>query len=133
MAGIWRLVERPPPRRGGRFVVRQTSAHHERPAAHHSRRALRRHRRLGPRAGPPPPHLGEPPPTWATLGYRRVSWEPGQTEVAWDADEAYCFPSAGGPIVQGGLVTALLDAGMGGACGTGPNRGKASLTGRPGG
>jgi uncharacterized protein (TIGR00369 family) len=59
--------------------------------------------------GPDGPHI------WHTLGYRRVLWEPGRTAVAWDAPEAYCFPSAGGPIVQGGLVTALLDAAMGGA------------------
>ena len=30
----------------------------------------------------------------------------------------YCFPAVGGPIVQGGLVTAMLDAAMGGACWT---------------
>src|SRR5690348_10919137 len=68
------------------------------------------------------------PHIWATLGYRRVSWEPGATEVAWDADEAYCFPTGGGPIVQGGLVTALLDAGMGGACWTVLDRDQAFLT-----
>jgi uncharacterized protein (TIGR00369 family) len=68
------------------------------------------------------------PHIWATLGYRRVSWEPGATEVAWDATEDYCFPTAGGPIVQGGLVTALLDAGMGGACWTVLDRDQAFLT-----
>jgi uncharacterized protein (TIGR00369 family) len=68
------------------------------------------------------PHL------WATLGYRRLSWEPGATEIAWDATEDYCFPSAGGPIVQGGLVTALLDAAMGGACWTVLDRDQAFLT-----
>jgi uncharacterized protein (TIGR00369 family) len=70
----------------------------------------------------------KPPHIWATLGYRRVSWEPGQTEVAWDATEDYSFPTAGGPIVQGGLVTALLDAGMGGACWTVLDRDQAFLT-----
>src|SRR4051812_38101221 len=70
----------------------------------------------------------QPPHIWATLGYRRVSWEPGATEVAWDADAAYCFPSAGGPIVQGGLVTALLDAAMGGACWTVLDKDQAFLT-----
>jgi uncharacterized protein (TIGR00369 family) len=68
------------------------------------------------------PHL------WTTLGYRRVSWEPGATEVAWDATEDYCFRTAGGPVVQGGLVTALLDAGMGGACWTVLDRDQAFLT-----
>jgi uncharacterized protein (TIGR00369 family) len=70
----------------------------------------------------------QPPNLWDTLGYRRVSWEPGATEVAWDATESYCFPSAGGPVVQGGLVTALLDAGMGGACWTVLDRDQAFLT-----
>ena len=65
---------------------------------------------------------------WTTLGYRRESWEPGATEVSWVADEAYCFPTASGPIVQGGLVTALLDAGMGGACWTVLDRDQAFLT-----
>jgi uncharacterized protein (TIGR00369 family) len=69
-----------------------------------------------------------PPHIWATLGYRRVGWEPGATEVAWDAPEDYCFPTAGGPIVQGGLVTALLDAGLGGACWTVLDRDQAFLT-----
>jgi uncharacterized protein (TIGR00369 family) len=69
-----------------------------------------------------------PPHIWATLGYRRVGWEPGATEVAWTATEDYCFPTAGGPIVQGGLVTALLDAGMGGACWSVLDRDQAFLT-----
>ena len=70
----------------------------------------------------------QPPHIWATLGYRRVSWEPGATEVAWDATESYCFQTAGGPVVQGGLVTALLDAGMGGACWSVLDRDQAFLT-----
>jgi uncharacterized protein (TIGR00369 family) len=53
---------------------------------------------------------------WTTLGYQRLGWSAGSTTIGWDAPEAYCFPSAGGPVVQGGLVTALLDAAMGGAC-----------------
>jgi acyl-coenzyme A thioesterase PaaI-like protein len=36
--------------------------------------------------------------------------------VEWDAPEEYCFPTGAGPVVQGGLVTALLDSAMGGAC-----------------
>jgi uncharacterized protein (TIGR00369 family) len=68
------------------------------------------------------PHL------WSTLGYRRLSWEPGATSIAWDATSDYCFPTAGGPIVQGGLVTALLDAAMGGACWTVLDREQAFLT-----
>jgi uncharacterized protein (TIGR00369 family) len=68
------------------------------------------------------PHL------WHTLGYRRLSWEPGATSIAWDATADYCFPTSGGPIVQGGLVTALLDAAMGGACWTVLDRDQAFLT-----
>jgi uncharacterized protein (TIGR00369 family) len=57
----------------------------------------------------------EPADLWETLGFRSVDSQPGSCTVEWDAPPAYCFPSASGPIVQGGLVTALLDASMGGA------------------
>jgi uncharacterized protein (TIGR00369 family) len=70
----------------------------------------------------------QPPHLWKTLGYRRESWEPGASEVGWQATEDYCFPTAGGPIVQGGLVTALLDAAMGGASWTVLDRDQAFLT-----
>lgn len=53
---------------------------------------------------------------WQTLGYRRTELAAGSIAVEWDAPVAYCFPAAGGPIVQGGMVTALLDAAMGSAC-----------------
>jgi len=56
------------------------------------------------------------PDIWRTLGYRRTDLKPGSTTVEWDAVVDYCFPSASGPIVQGGMVTALLDSAMGGAC-----------------
>jgi uncharacterized protein (TIGR00369 family) len=68
------------------------------------------------------------PHIWATLGYRRVDLRPGSTTVEWDASEAYCFPSAGGPIVQGGMVSALLDAAMGGSCWTVLDADQAFLT-----
>jgi uncharacterized protein (TIGR00369 family) len=55
---------------------------------------------------------------WTTLGYRRLGWGEGTTSIAWDATAEYGFPTAGGPVIQGGLVTALLDAAMGGACWT---------------
>lgn len=58
----------------------------------------------------------EGPHIWTTLGYRRIAWDLGSTTIAWDAPVDYCFPTAQGPVVQGGLVTALLDAAMGGAC-----------------
>jgi uncharacterized protein (TIGR00369 family) len=73
-------------------------------------------------------HRVVPPHIWATLGYRRESWEPGSTTIAWTATEDYCFPSGGGPIVQGGLVTALLDAAMGGACWSVLDKDQAFLT-----
>jgi uncharacterized protein (TIGR00369 family) len=38
--------------------------------------------------------------------------------IEWNAPLEYCFPTADGAVVQGGLVTALLDAAMGGACWT---------------
>ena len=60
----------------------------------------------------------EGPHIWRTLGYRRVDWQPGSTTIEWNAIPDYCFPTADGPVVQGGLVTALLDAAMGGACWT---------------
>ena len=53
---------------------------------------------------------------WHTLGYRRVSWERGSTTIAWEATPEYGFPTRSGTVIQGGLVTALLDAAMGGAC-----------------
>jgi uncharacterized protein (TIGR00369 family) len=56
------------------------------------------------------------PHIWRTLGYRRTDWQPGSTTIEWDAVRDYCFPTADGAVVQGGLVTALLDAAMGGAC-----------------
>jgi uncharacterized protein (TIGR00369 family) len=71
---------------------------------------------------------GDGPHLWKTLGYRRVSWQPGGTVIEWDATAEYAFPAAGGPIVQGGLVTALLDASMGGACWTVLDRDQAFLT-----
>ena len=55
---------------------------------------------------------------WTTLGYRRVSWGEGSSAVAWDATPEYGFPTSSGTVIQGGLVTAVLDAAMGGACWT---------------
>lgn len=70
----------------------------------------------------------EPRHVWRTLGYRRLAWSRGSTTIAWTARSDYCFPSSGGPIVQGGLVTALLDAAMGGACWTVLDADQAFLT-----
>ncbi len=60
--------------------------------------------------------LASGPHLWTTLGYRRLAWSAGSTTIAWDATAEYGFPTRGGHVVQGGLVTALLDAAMGGAC-----------------
>jgi uncharacterized protein (TIGR00369 family) len=72
-----------------------------------------------PSSEPRPSRSPDPAPAthiWTTLGYERLGWAFGSTTIGWDAPQDYCFPSAGGPVVQGGLVTALLDAAMGGAC-----------------
>jgi uncharacterized protein (TIGR00369 family) len=58
------------------------------------------------------PHL------WRTLGYRTVGWEPGSASVAWQASPDYGFPVGDAHVVQGGLVTALLDGAMGASCWT---------------
>jgi uncharacterized protein (TIGR00369 family) len=55
---------------------------------------------------------------WQTLGFQEIGRGPGTASVGWTATEEYCFPSGSGPVVQGGLVTAVLDAAMGGACWT---------------
>jgi len=68
------------------------------------------------------------PNIWKTLGYRRLAWEPGSTTIEWTAIPEYCFLTAEGHVVQGGLVTALLDAAMGGACWTVLDRDQVFLT-----
>lgn len=68
------------------------------------------------------------PDIWNTLGYRRAGSRPGSVTVEWDAPVDYCFPSASGPIVQGGMVTALLDAAMGSSCWTVLDRDQVFLT-----
>ena len=68
------------------------------------------------------------PHIWRTLGYRRTAWQPGVTTIEWEATPEYCFPTAGGSVVQGGLVTALLDAAMGGAAWTVLDRDQVFLT-----
>ncbi len=68
------------------------------------------------------------PHIWHTLGYRRLDARPGSSTVEWDAPLDYCFPTAGGPVVQGGMVSAVLDAAMGGACWTVLDRNQSFLT-----
>lgn len=68
------------------------------------------------------------PSLWRTLGFRRTAWEPGRSTVEWTATVDYAFPTATGPVVQGGLVTAILDSAMGGACWTTLDRDELFLT-----
>jgi uncharacterized protein (TIGR00369 family) len=60
----------------------------------------------------------EGPHVWRTLGFRRRDRGAGQSTVEWDASPDYSFPTGNGPVIQGGLVTAVLDSAMGGACWT---------------
>ncbi|GAA3242821.1 PaaI family thioesterase [Dactylosporangium siamense] len=68
------------------------------------------------------------PNLWRTLGFRRTGWEPGGSTVEWDATVEYGFTTPGGPVIQGGLVTAVLDSAMGGACFTTLDRDELFLT-----
>jgi uncharacterized protein (TIGR00369 family) len=61
---------------------------------------------------------GDGPNLWRTLGFRRTAWAPGSSTVEWDATVDYGFYAPSGPVIQGGLVTAVLDSAMGGACWT---------------
>lgn len=64
----------------------------------------------------PAPEAAATPNLWRTLGYEQTWQEPGAARIGWTATEEYCFPTRGGPVVQGGMVTALLDAAMARAC-----------------
>ena len=60
--------------------------------------------------------MTEAPHVWRTLGFSRRLIQDGKSIVEWDAPEDYSFPTADGRVIQGGLVTAILDSAMGGAC-----------------
>lgn len=53
---------------------------------------------------------------WRTLGYELDSWAHGTATVNWQASAEYGFATNSGYVIQGGLVTALLDAAMGSCC-----------------
>ena len=55
---------------------------------------------------------------WETLGFRRTHEEPGRVTLEWEAGPEWTSRTSAGTAVQGGLVTALLDAAMGSACST---------------
>lgn len=71
---------------------------------------------------------GDGPNLWTTLGFRRTDWGPGTATVEWDATPDYGFVTPDGPVIQGGLVTAILDSAMGGACWTTLNNHEVFLT-----
>jgi len=71
---------------------------------------------------------GDGPNLWRTLGFRRTQWGPGSSTVEWDATADYGFATPGGQVIQGGLVTAILDSAMGGACFTVLNNDELFLT-----
>jgi uncharacterized protein (TIGR00369 family) len=71
---------------------------------------------------------GDGPNLWRTLGFRRTEWEAGSATVEWDATAEYGFVTPAGPVIQGGLVTAVLDSAMGGACWTVLNNDEVFLT-----
>ena len=50
--------------------------------------------------------------------YRGIEQGDGRAVIEWDATPEYCFHAPSGPIVHGGMVAALLDTAMGGACWT---------------
>lgn len=65
---------------------------------------------------------------WRTLGYSLGDYGPGSAEVSWQATPEYGFHTENGYVVQGGLVTALLDAAMGNACWTALDQDQVFLT-----
>ena len=71
---------------------------------------------------------GDGPNLWRTLGFSRTAWEAGTVTVEWDATEEYGFVTPSGYVIQGGLVTAILDSAMGGSCWTVLNRDESFLT-----
>ena len=60
----------------------------------------------------------EDPHVWNTLSYRGIEQADGRAVIEWDATPEYSFHAPSGPIVHGGMVAALLDTAMGGACWT---------------
>lgn len=68
---------------------------------------------------------------WWTLGWRRGRFGRGWAEVLWDAGVQHAFPGpggAGGPVVHGGLLTALMDVAMASAAWTVTGPGQPFLT-----
>ncbi|MGB8650103.1 MAG: PaaI family thioesterase [Mycobacteriales bacterium] len=51
-----------------------------------------------------------------TLGLEVVERQDGSSLLAWEAVPEYGFPTAGGQVLHGGMVSWLLDSAMGHAC-----------------
>lgn len=68
------------------------------------------HERSGWEREPRAPHI------WLTLGYERSVPDPGRAVVEWDATPDHCISLGDRFIVHGGMVTAILDTAMAGAC-----------------
>lgn len=58
------------------------------------------------------------PHVWRTMGWQRGPFSSGEATVRWDASEDHAFPGPGGPVVHGGLVSAVLDCAMASAAAT---------------
>jgi len=56
------------------------------------------------------------PSVFHTLGFRQTAWSAGESTMEWNATPEYGFPTPGGHVIHAGLVTAILDHAMGGAC-----------------
>jgi uncharacterized protein (TIGR00369 family) len=63
-----------------------------------------------------------------TMGWQRGGHSSGTAEVLWDAGEEWSFPGAGGRVVHGGLVSAVLDNAMASASYTVTGPGAPHLT-----
>jgi uncharacterized protein (TIGR00369 family) len=58
------------------------------------------------------------PGLWKTLGFELTDWNRGTATVSWNSTPDYGFSTGSGYLVQGGLLTTLLDASMGSCCWT---------------
>src|SRR5215470_10785647 len=56
------------------------------------------------------------PDVLKTLGFRQTEWSAGEATMEWDATPEYAIFTPGGHVIHAGLVTAILDHAMGGAC-----------------
>jgi uncharacterized protein (TIGR00369 family) len=69
------------------------------------------------------------PDVLRTLGFRQTEWKDGESTMEWDATPDYGFLTPGGHVIHAGLVTAILDHAMGGACYTVLDKKETFMTG----